>query len=298
MSQEEKKTTSGQSTEGSGTTPGGTSSSRSSQSNTTKKRRKRRKKRGLGAFSALVYVIFVVGISVLLASYGWLWACDLLALDKEYFTAVIELPQSIFHDEVMEVEILDDNDEVIGYTEETISVADIDYVCDLLIANGLIEYDYVFKIFAAFTGTDEDLTPGSYELNTEMDYRALISAMGSSSEARTSTEVTFTEGMTLAQIFEKLDEAGVCTLEDLYDTSANYDFKFSFLKDVLPLGDDNRLEGYLFPDTYQFYIGEDPVTVINKMLIRFDELYTDEMRALTEEMGYTIHEMLTIASMI
>ena len=112
-----------------------------------------------------------------------------------------------------------------------------------------------------------------------MDYRALITSMGSSSANRMMATVTIPEGMTQAQIFALLEAKGVSTADKLEETAANYDFKFSFLKGVLPLGDAKRLEGYLFPDTYEFYMGEDPVSVLNKMILRFDQMFTDEMRA-------------------
>ena len=264
----------------------------------TPPRRRKRRKRGMGIFGALLYVILVIGFSALLAGVGWLWACDLLALDKDYTLAVIDLPASVFSQETVEVDVYDDDGEVIGTEEETRSVADMDYVSNLLYEEGIIEYEFLFKLFASFTGTKYNLSVGIYELDTDMDYRALISNMGSSSTTRTTTQVTLTEGMTLAQIFEKLEEAGVSTVELLNETAANYDFKFSFLKDVIPLGEPTRLEGYLFPDTYSFYVGEDPVSAINKMIVRFDEMFTDEMREMATEMGYTIHEMVTIASMI
>ena len=134
-----------------------------------------------------------------------------------------------------------------------------------------------------------------------MDYHALINSMSSSSGSRMTTEVMIPEGYTIDQIFALLEEKGVSTVETLQKVAANYDYKFDFLKGVRPLGDYHRLEGYLFPDTYQFYMGggeSAAVQVLNKMLLRLDELFTDELRAQTEEMGYTFHEMLTIASLI
>ena len=109
--------------------------------------------------------------------------------------------------------------------------------------------------------------------------------------------MTIPEGTTQAQIFEMLEKAGVSTVKDLTETAANYDFKFSFLKGVLPLGDAKRLEGYLFPDTYEFYMGEDPVSVLNKM-IRFDQIFTEEMRQTMAAQGKTINDAVIIASMI
>ena len=69
----------------------------------------------------------------------------------------------------------------------------------------------------------------------------------------------------------------------------------------MPLGDYHRLEGYLFPDTYEFYMGggeSDAVQVLNKMILRFDQQFTDELRQKAADMGYTVHQIVTIASLI
>ena len=239
--------------------------------------RPRKKRKRLGSWGILIYVICVLGVSLLLAGVGWLWANDVLALNKDYHTAVVEIHEG-----------------------DTVS-----QVADKLKEQGLIEYKSVFKLFCTFTHVsgkageeDAKITPGSYELNTDMDYRALISSMGSSSANRLTTTVTIPEGTTEAQIFEMLEKAGVATVEDLTETAANYDFKFSFLQGVLPLGDAKRLEGYLFPDTYEFYMGEDPVSVLNKMILRFDEIFTDDMRKAMTDKGMTVNDAVIIASMI
>ena len=237
----------------------------------------RRRKKRLGGWGVLLYVIFVLGISALLAGVGWIWANDVLALNKPALTAVVEI----------------DEGDTVGQ------------VADKLEEQGLIEYKMVFKLFCSLTHTSgkageegAKITPGTYELNTDMDYRALISSMGSSSANRMTTTVTIPEGMTEAQIFALLEEKGVSTVEQLEEAAANYDFKFSFLKGVVPLGDPKRLEGYLFPDTYEFYMGEEPVSVLNKMILRFDEIFTDEMRQEVQNDGRTIQDVVTVASMI
>ncbi|WP_297200970.1 endolytic transglycosylase MltG [uncultured Flavonifractor sp.] len=239
--------------------------------------RPRKKRKRLGAWGVLLYVVCVLGASGVLAGLSWMWANDVLALNKAPLTAVVEVKE--------------------GDT--------VDQVADKLKEQGLIEYKLIFKLFCSFTHVsgkagddDAKITPGSYELNTDMDYRALISSMGSSSASRLTTTVTIPEGTTEAQIFEMLEKAGVATVEDLEETAANYDFKFSFLQGVLPLGDPKRLEGYLFPDTYEFYMGEDPVNVLNKMILRFDEIFTDEMRKTMTDKGMTVNDAVIIASMI
>jgi len=259
--------------------------------------RRRRRRRGLGVLGALLYVVFVLGASALLAALGWTWACDVLALNKAEHSAVITLPSEIFSQEEREVEKTAADGTAVA-ASETVLAADMDYVADQLERQGLIEYKFVFKLFAAFTHARYKLSPGTYELNTDMDYRALLASMGRSSSSRLVTTVTIPEGMRLEQIFALLEEKGVAPADDLRETAATYDFKFSFLKGVLPLGDASRLEGYLFPDTYEFYMGEDPVSALNKMILRFDGVFNDDMRQQAADMGMSVHDIVTIASMI
>ncbi len=232
-------------------------------------RRKRRKKRS--GLSAMLYVIAVIGISALLAALCWVAACDVLALDKPEHTATITISES----------------------------PTVDQVSDLLKENGLIEHKFLFKLFSAVTGVEEKqkITPGTYELDTDMDYNALINAMGKSSANRKEVTITIPEGMTLDQIFALLEKEGVSTVAKLREEAANHQFKYSFLKD-LPTGDYHRLEGYLFPDTYTFYMGGDPLQILNKMILRFDEMFTDEMRQDAAGRERTIGEIVTIASLI
>ena len=185
-------------------------------------------------------------------------------------------------------------------TSATITVEDendFGSVVDQLKTNNIIEHTVLFRLFAAVTGGDDEIAQGTYVVDSDMDYRALLNSLSSSSSNRKEVEVTITEGMTVQQIFQLLEEEGVSTVDKLNDMAANHDYAFSFLQDI-PLGDPNRLEGYLFPDTYDFYMGEDARYVINKMLVNFDSRVNDDIRAQIEETGYSIREILTIASMI
>lgn len=240
-----------------------------SQSNTRRatKRHRSAMSRVAGAF---LYVLLVIVGSGVLATVGWIWACDLLGLNKE--------PVSI------EVTIDDDTD--------------FDAVVDLLEDEGLIQYKFLFKLYATFSHAQDKIAPGRYELNTEMDYHALVSSMSSSSSTRLTTNVTIQEGLTIDQLFTLLDERGVCSVERLQDMAANHDYAFDWLRDR-PLGDYHRLEGYLFPDTYTFEMGENPKYVLNKMLVNFDDKMDEYMPALAAEGApYSLHDIVIIASMI
>ena len=141
-------------------------------------RPRRRRKR----MNPLLYVLIVVAVSALLAGLAWMWAGDVLALNKDPLTAVVTLPESAFTDKEITVETTEDDGSVTTSTE-TIQAADLDYVADLLKENGLIEYKPLFKLFCAVTKVENKgkLSAGTYELNTDMDYNALVNAMSASS---------------------------------------------------------------------------------------------------------------------
>lgn len=229
----------------------------------------RRRKKRSGLSGAAIYAIFVIGVSALLACIGWVAANDVLALNKPEKTATITIT----------------NDDSFGDVAEKLK------------DEGLIEYKFLFNLFATFTRSKDDVVAGTFTLNTDMDYRALLSGMSANSATRATVTVTIPEGYTVDQIFTLLEEKGVASVEDLQDMAANHDYASSFLQD-LELGDYHRLEGYLYPDTYEFTTPQNPLYVINKMLVRFDEQFTDAMRQEVADSGRTIHEIITIASMI
>ncbi len=93
--------------------------------------------------------------------------------------------------------------------------------------------------------------------------------------------VTFPEGYNVLQIGQKLEENGVCSASDFYDVMNTTDFsaEYTFLPEFSRLeGRDYYLEGYLFPDTYDFYLGESAQSVIGRFLSNFDAKVTPELR--------------------
>lgn len=267
-------------------------------SQNARKKRKNRKNRILTQFAgAVLYVLIIISVSAILATVAWSWANDVLALNKDSVTAVIDLPAEIFTEQTVQTETTGD-DGTVTLTETTVKYADLDYVADVLKENGLIEYKFLFKIFAKFTGADTELSVGSYELDSDMDYSALCTNMGKNSSTKQTVMVTIPEGYNIDQIFALLEEKGVATVEDLQEVAATHDYKFEWLVPLeIPLGDYHRLEGFLFPDTYEFYIGHDPLYVINKMLQRFDSKIMDYLETINAG-DYDLYEIVTIASMI
>ena len=232
-------------------------------------RKKKRRSAGRTAALVLLYVTVVIGVSVLLACIGWTAAGDVLALNK---------PEKSITFTITEGE-------------------DFDSVTDRLKEEGMIEYKFLFKLFASFTHKKDDIIAGSYTLNTDMDYRALLAGMSANSANRAEVKVTIPEGYNIDQIFALLEEKGVSTVEKLREAAATHDYAFSFLQEI-PLGDYHRLEGYLMPATYNFYVNHDPIFAINKLLVHFDSQVKDDFREKVAASNHTLREVLTIASLI
>ncbi len=107
--------------------------------------------------------------------------------------------------------------------------------------------------------------------------------------------VTFPEGYTIYQMGMLLEEKGVCSKDDFY-RAAN-----SPVEGIEIANPEERaflLEGYLFPDTYEFYLDEDPQSVVGRFIDNYNKKITPEIKQKAADLGYTMDEMLTLASII
>ena len=230
---------------------------------------KRRKRRRMW-IRVPAYILLVTILSVLLAECGWLLFSDLCAFNREVQKTA------------------------------TIEVSTTDDVKAKLHDAGLINYEFFFRIFAAFAHAEKKIGAGTYELNTEMDYRALIVGMQNSSGSMSTptVRVTIPEGYTVRDIIALLARNGVATEEELTEAAQTAQFDYSFI-------DNNdthlaRLEGYLFPDTYDFYQPERPTSALNKLLSNFErklDRWEGEL-AYAETRGYNLNDIVTVASLI
>lgn len=233
-----------------------------------KKVKPKKKRRG----GWLLYLLGVLVSSALLAGIGWLMVNDVCALNKEPLTATV---------------VVEKGDGV-------------GVVTDKLKDAGLINSKLLFRIFGIIFDAGDTITPGTYELNTDMDFRCLIQSMQSSLSITPVGVVTVTipEGYNAKQIFKLLEEKGVCSAADLEEAAKNYEFtEFDFV-DNENLGDITRLEGYLAPDTYEFFEDEAPEKAISRLLRNFDFWMNDDMMAAVEKSGRSLQEIVTIASLI
>ena len=229
--------------------------------------RKKRKKRRSGCLPFLIYILFVAGVSFALSALVITVANDVFGLVQDDVPVMMSLEEG----------------------------ADVNEVSVKLKENKLIDHKWAFKLYCQLKYV-ETFSTGEFELASNMDYGQLISELRRANQKTETVTLTIPEGYNIQQIAELLESSRVCGKKELIETANTYDFSHGFLEDVPMV--ENRLEGYLFPDTYEFYINERPVSALNKMLNNFNKKYTDEMRKLTEEHGTTIAEVVNIASLI
>ncbi len=111
--------------------------------------------------------------------------------------------------------------------------------------------------------------------------------------------VTFPEGTAVSQAAQLLEENGVCSAAEIMaaadDPTVLEGFSFE-----IPDGENRPflLEGYVFPDTYEFYRGESARSALKRFLKNSESKLDEGVRARSEELGYTVDEILTIASIV
>lgn len=230
------------------------------------KARKRRRRH----VNPFVYLLFVLVTSALLAGVGWLLITDLCAFNKEPMQTTVEVTA----------------DDTVGSVAEKLQDA------------GLIKYKWFFRLFASLANAEENIGTGIYELDTDMDYRALIMGMrNASGNLNTDTvRVTIPEGYTVSQTIRLLAEKGVNTEEKLLEAAKKADFKYDYIDNNSE--DISRLEGYLFPDTYDFYVNEKPANALNRLVKNFDSKLTEDRLEAVEASGYSLKQIIIIASLI
>ncbi len=122
-----------------------------------------------------------------------------------------------------------------------------------------------------------------------------------STESTTSNvvRVTFPEGSTVSQIALLLEENGVCSAAD-FIAEANNPLNLEGFPFEIPNPEERAflLEGYIFPDTYEFYRNESAASAIKRFLKNSAQKFTEEIFARCDELGFTLDEILTLASII
>lgn len=245
-----------------------------------KGRPKRKKGEGLlgipNILVTCVWLALILAIGVTAGRMMWICASEVLAFGRE--DRVVTL--TIYESDTMED------------------------IANKLYDNGLIRYKSLFNFYADLSDAEEDIQPGIYDLNTRYDYHAMVNAMTPRS-SREVVELTIPEGYTCRQIFALLEENRICTAVDIGAYAASGELDEHWFLEGVPRGSEYCLEGFLFPDTYQFYKNSSPKEALEKMLDNFEFRFSEEMRAQMDTLNanvtggsYGVREVVIVASLI
>ena len=236
-----------------------------------------KKKKSGGCLKKILYTLIVVAMAVGIAYFGIVYIVDSVGLNKSYKLVDVEIPS--------------------GATTRQIA--------EILKEEGIIDQPLCFRIYSRFFAkADGKYQRGVFSLSADMGYTNIVDRLMTTTPRETVT-VTIPEGYTVEKIAAMLDENGVCTPETFFEAVNNGKFDYDFIRAIPTAADGEqyagriyRLEGYLFPDTYNFYVGSSGESVITRMLDNFDQKLTADMREQIRANGWTVDEAVIMASII
>ena len=167
----------------------------------------------------------------------------------------------------------------------------INSISDILEEKGVVKSATLFELSEMLNSDNRSLKAGIYTFQPKLTYAEILSILKSGQELKDETVmVTIPEGFTLDQIAMRLEENKVCTAEEFLNVVKSKPEKDkAYLKNV------DTYEGFLFPDTYEFYYYSTPNSVLNKFLTQFE----NKMKTVTDLSSDTeVYEKLKIASLI
>lgn len=252
------------------------------------KRDKRKGKKGNSILKNTIWIVCIIAVSVGLAFACIYAGADLLGLGFGRGDSVqMDIP----------------------YGSSTAVIA------DKLEETGAVKMPLLFRVYSKLKGYDSQYKYGLYTFNTEIGYEKIADMLMNDGAKAESVKVTIPEGtgindytknvngedVTVKGIATILEEKGVCSKSDFKYALNEVVFNTKLLKNCNEGRTYYALEGYLFPDTYDFYAydsAECAKMVVERMISQTDSKITDEMYKRADEMGYSMNEILTMASII
>lgn len=239
----------------------------------TRKRRERalsrRKKHG--CMYRMLYFSAILALAVVISQFLVSGVYDLLGVSREPGEVEIVLEPGVKDEEVVEI----------------------------LLEAGAIKEPFFYTLYAKVTKAA--YSPGTYIINRDADYEYIINSLRGTANRIDTAKITFIEGGTVEQFAKQLEKAKVCDAEEFLKALNEEDFtNYNFIKAIPNAGERAyALEGYLFPDTYEFYLYENPKTAVRRFLNNMNAAkLTREVYDLAEKQNMSVDQILILASMI
>jgi UPF0755 protein len=168
-------------------------------------------------------------------------------------------------------------------------------ITKVLEENDLIRSAKFFMLRSKLERVGDKYKAGSYEFSRAMSVDDIMGILVNGIERET-VKFTIPEGLTTAQTMDILTDSGLMTEDEFWSEIENGQFDYRFLEDA-PAGRE-RLEGFLYPETYEAFKDAGAHIVIDMLLGQFDRMFTDEDYARAEKLKCSAREIVTIASLI
>lgn len=180
--------------------------------------------------------------------------------------------------------------------------ASTERISSILEEAGVINYPLIFRLYARYRGLDGNFVAGSYQLSPSMSMLEIMEKLNTGDVYLDTYWVTVIEGSTVEQIARQLAEkTRVCKdtfLSLAVKPSQDILDSFPFLKEIDANRVDYLLEGYLFPDTYEIETGAVEETIIKIFLRRMENVFNEELKQRSTDLGLSMHKTLTLASIV
>ena len=219
---------------------------------------------------SVIYISCVIVVSLLLTLVSWLAIRDCFA----------------FHNKVSEdIPIVVEDGEGLSTITGKLSDADI------------IDFPLAFRLYYSLIKKNTNVQYGTHYFKKGDDYDTILRKLAEATESRETAEFLITEGKTQADVINIIANAGHASRADLTEAINFTQFDdFRFLNNLPERS--ARLEGYLFPAKYEIYAGESARSIIIRMLKKFDSVFDELMYDRAKELGMTVDEVITLASII
>lgn len=241
-----------------------------------------KKKSIFGHSFIAVFCAIILVISTALSAFAISCINDILAFGRSDEKVTISIPNGSTTDEI--IDILADNDLIKQKT-----------FCKLFYKG----FTFIKNINKTNKPADPVYFGDIYYVEKNMGLEGYLTEFREEAKTAETVTLVFPEGWTIYQIFDKLDEYGVCKKSELVASVTNAAFDYDFLN-ILPNNPNRtfKLEGYLYPDTYEFYEESNANSVIRKLLDGSKNKWTEEYEKRRIELGLTRDEVIIIASII
>lgn len=176
---------------------------------------------------------------------------------------------------------------------------DTKQIAALLKEKKIIDNTMIFTLLSKFNGFDSAYVAGTHYVTSSMNYDELMYVL---SQKPQSVEVKIVEGLSYREVKNVLKTAGVNFDESVLDamvTNPQLFLDYKFVTEIeIKDGRDWLLQGYLFPDTYEFDVNTDEETILRTFLNNTESKLTDELYARAAKQGMTMDQVITLASII